>query len=151
MRNQQDITVDGVKYSVFKYSTTHGLTLLGKIAKIIGEPLSILASMSKGSLDTEINADAMGQMAKSLVQNIQPEDLPNMANEILRGVEIYGQDARRRDVNFDLDFQGKFGHLFKVLKNVLQFQYEDFFGELAVVMPSTVSAMAREVKTIKAK
>lgn len=145
-KQSEDFFIDETKYSVTQYSAGKSIKLLASLAKIMGEPLSIITG---GGLDATVGPALIGAAIKSLASSASPEDIERLAKSILEGVVIYGSEGHGRQINFDLDFAGRIGHLFKVLKAVLAFQYSDFLADLAVVMPETV-AKDKQVNRVKA-
>ena len=64
-------------------------------------------------------------------------------------VSIFDGDTNRPIV-FDIDFQGKLGHLFRLLKEILSFQYADFLGDLAAITPKIPASKKQKTGRIKA-
>lgn len=144
-RKSEDFEIDGVRYSTTQYSGTKGLTLFAKIAKIAGKPIGILVG---SGLDAEVKPNMIGLAVEALTQNLEPEDFVKTIKEILEGTIIY-TDGENRPIIFDKDFGGGIGHLFKLLKHVLAFQYSDFLGGIAEITPAiTVRSKQNRVKAI---
>lgn len=142
----EEILVDETKYAVTQYSAGKSLRLLTTLAKVMGEPISIITG---SGLDAKVGPELIGSAIKSLANSASPTEIESLAKAILEGVIIYSAEGHGRQINFDLDFAGKIGHLFKVLKAVLAFQYSDFLAGLADVMPEP-AAKDKQVTRVKA-
>lgn len=149
MKGSLEFIVDGESYFVTKYSCQRALPLLAKLLKIVGEPLGNMISETgaeKSFLDSDISGKAIGLAVKSLASNVDADYFPVLIKEILQGCEKI-ENGKKRQVLLDPDFTGKIFHLFKVLAEVLKFQYFDsFFDQVAAVTqdaPATVKTVAR--------
>lgn len=143
-RSSEEIYVDNKRYLVTHYSGSKSLKLLHRLAKIVGEPIGL---MSAQGLDSSVGPELIGQAIRSLTQSCTPEEFEKLARDVLEGCQVYDDESMNmRMINFDLDFSGNIGHLFKLLKEVLTFQYSDFLGGIAAVMPEP----AVKKKAIKA-
>lgn len=124
MQRTTEFEVDGVKYATTQYPATKGLKLLTRLSKIIGKPMGVLTAT--GGLDAEVTPDLIGSAIEALTSQIDEEIVDKIVKDALVSTEVLGEEGRR-PLNFDIDFAGRYGHLFKVLKEVLAFQYGDFF------------------------
>jgi hypothetical protein len=153
MRNQADLTINGTRYSVMMYAPSKFLKLTTKISKLLGEPMAMLVANMKGKnvdlSEMDLNEEVVGLAIKALVEKLDPDAMPDFVNELLDGVEVIDGNIRRQ-VRIDVDFMGNVSQMFAVLKETLKFQYADFFGALATVMPS-VAGQKNAKNTIKAK
>lgn len=137
--------IDGVGYQVSQYSASKALRLLAKLAKVAGKPV---AMMTAGGMDSDIKPDILAAAIEALTESASPEEMVSLCKEILDGVYIFRPDGQQTAIAFDIDFQGRMGHLFRVLKKVLTFQYADFLGDLAAAAP--VAAAKAKPGKIKA-
>lgn len=144
MLKSEEIVVDDRKYRVSQYTAGTGLKIFTKLAKLIGGPLSMLAS--KG-MDAEVSGDLLGNAVSALTSQLEPDATLALTKEILLNTQISDND-KYRDITFDYDFAGRFGHLSKLLKEILKFQYADFLGELVAITPN-ISA-SKTIQRVKA-
>lgn len=120
MIHTREILVDGQSYSVTQFSASKGMKLLTRLVKILGEPMASFLSnpdaeaegafqMALGSLSEKLDEDVVLNTVKELIDCLSTSEGP---------------------IQFDTHFAGRFGHLFKVIGEVLKFQYGDFLGVL---------------------
>lgn len=135
MIHTREILVDGQKYNVTQFSASKGMKLLTRLVKILGEPMASFLSnpdaqqeqafqVALGSLSDKLDEDVVLNTVKELVDSVSTSEGP---------------------IQFDLHFAGRFGHLFKVLGEVLKIQYGDFFGVL--VAKGSGALAKKKVKT----
>src|SRR3990172_1463647 len=129
-REVEEVEIDGTRYSVSQYSAGKAVRLLAKLVKLVGRPIGILTG---AGMDSEIKTDLIASALEALGSSVEPEDLEKLVREILEGTIIFTEDGKNRQIVFDTDFTGRIGHLFRVLKHVLSYQYADFLGDLAAV------------------
>lgn len=139
MKRTQEIEIDGSRYSVGQYSATKAVRLLAKLAKIIGKPIGILTAAGQNS---EVTPDLLGSAIESLTSSLDPDDFVATVKEVLEGVHVF-EEKGNRPVNFDADFTGRIGHMMKLVRRVLEFQFEDFFGDLAANMGGVLSVRSK--------
>lgn len=128
MKRSADIKVDDRNYLVTQYMATRGQQLFVRLAKLFGKSVGLIADQTKekGSfLDVDITS-----VIESALLNLEPEASTLLIKEILVGTQIHDSN-QVREINYDLDFAGRYLHLFKLLKEILAFQYSDFLGGLA--------------------
>lgn len=125
--------VDGSTYSFSKYGAKKSLKILTRLTKIVGEPLAIgmaAASGNKSSgkslLETELNPEVISRAARALVDRLDEDDVMNLI------IQLTSEDllCDGKKINFDVHYNQKLPHLFKVLWAALEVQYGNFFDEL---------------------
>ena len=146
MKHSKKITVDDIVYSTTQYSTTYGLKMMTRLGKHLSEPLSIMFDANQ---DAEVNNGFMFKALSSLFMNLEEEQIVPLVNAILKTTEVE-KNGRFGQIAFDIDFAGRYMHLINLLKEILQFQYSDFFDGLAAVNVEGVSEPVSQT-TIKAK
>lgn len=130
MKRTEQVNLDGVTYSITQYPATRGQQLLVKLMKVFGKSLGLLADQAKGGVD--LMSLEVTSVIEALVANLEPEESTALIKEILTGTQVH-DGGHIREINFDLDFAGRYLHLGKLLKEVLVFQYGDFLGGLATL------------------
>jgi len=127
--------VDGQLYEFQQFGAKQGLALLSRLAKIVGEPLSVLLGNTlkgvtgkdfkvKDILDKEIPWDVVLPSAvKALIERLNEDEVIYIVEELTaRHAHCNG-----KRIVFDTHFQGKLlSHLPKVLWAALEVQYGNF-------------------------
>lgn len=146
MQHTKDIELDGRSYSTTQYSTSKGLDLLERLGRIVAEPL---ATMVAGGMDADVSASMLSLAARSLFTQLQPGQLKPLCESILSTTQ-YRDGDRIRQIIFDTDFAGRYGHLARLIKEVLFFQFNDFLPE-SVSGLNLAPEAPRTVRPIKAR
>jgi hypothetical protein len=144
-RGLGDVYKRQVHYLATQYPARQALQLLIRLSKVVGKPLGILTAQTD---DEQTKKNLIGEAIDALTQKIEADETLNLVEQILKCVTIFDGDTNRQII-FDIDFQGRLGHLFKLLKEVLSFQYADFLGDLAAITPK-MAASKKENGRIKA-
>jgi hypothetical protein len=121
MQRSETKEINGHNYQCTQFSASKGLKMLHRLGKILGPSLSSLAGMNSENLQ----ADMLGSAIGSLFANCSEAEFETTVKELLTTTTIDG-----RAINFDLDFAGDLGSLFKLLAFVLKVQYGNFFDGL---------------------
>lgn len=137
MRFEEKFEIEGEKYVVKHFSATRGTKIFARLVKFAGEPLAKFLSAGKALKekdDTAANA-VLGQAISALSSRIDENEVESLIKDILESVQVIdAKSGKLRGVGaeyFDVHFQGRIGHLFKVLGKAVAFQYADFLGGLA--------------------
>jgi len=151
MRNTSTETIDGQKYLVGHWHVDKQLEVMTRLIKILGEPLAMLimgSESSKGQslkdkLDGEMNMDAIAQAFKGLALRLNEEEVKTLFKDVTHGVKCDG-----KDIDFNTQFMGRIGHLFKVSLFCIKHQYQDFLGDVPAL--GGISGTARAATTTQA-
>lgn len=137
MRFEEQFEIDGENYKVKHFSATRGTRIFARLVKFAGEPVAKFLSAGKSlkeNDDTAANA-VLGQAISALSSRIDENEVEALIKDILDSVQVIdAKSGKLRGVGaeyFDVHFQGRIGHLFKVLGKTVAFQYSDFLGDLA--------------------
>lgn len=147
MRKSQEFEVEGVKYLTTQYSGSKSIVLLAKLAKIIAKPAGALM---EGGLDMQLSQKIVTDIVDGITSSVEPEQLPALIKDILEGTILFMEDGKNRQIIIDTDFQGNLMSLFKILKEVLAFQYGDFFGAIAGAAPALTAKVVPTGRRVKA-
>ncbi len=131
--------VDEIEYQVSNYTAKKGLKLLTRLVKVAGKPIGILAGGAK-KMEEAGGEGVLADAIEALTQGLDEDSTLSLVMDLVDGI-IINANGRERLVIFDTDFQGKLGHLFKVLKEVVQFQFSDFLGGLAAMQPAIAAKL----------
>jgi len=124
MKNFVTKTVDGETYQIEQFATTKALNVLSDLVKIVGEPLALAVSGS--TLSSEEQSRILGMAVSAMAQRMDKNTVVALVKTLIESC-LKGEGAK---INFELEFQGKLGHLFKLVYAVLEVQYGSFLGEL---------------------
>lgn len=122
MKFDQQIEIDGVEYVMHQFPAGKALKVLSKLVKAIGEPMAVLSAGANLQVE-EVLPKAVHALAEKLDEN----EVEGLVKDILKSVHY--KNVPVSDV-FDTHFQGRIGHLFKVLKETLSYQYGNFIEAL---------------------
>ena len=122
MQNTQTQVIDGLTYTTTQFSATKGIKMLHRVGKYVAGPLSKLApAMKGGGINADVDPELLGGAIQSFFQGCPEHELETTIKDLLSTTTCDG-----KAINFDLDFAGKLGHLFKVLAFVLRVQFGNF-------------------------
>lgn len=139
MRTPFEFEVNGIRYSSNQYRGNRALILFAKLLKILGPSiLGMLTASTKTpkgrkpeDLDKmQIVATLLSSVTEIFTQ-IDPEEFPKLANEILEGTLIF-IDGINEQANVDKHFGGRIGDLFLVMRKLIFFQFANFLELIGV-------------------
>lgn len=125
----KDLEIDGISYTVNMLPAAQGLKLATKLLKIIGDPL---AELVKVQGDKTKIFEILPMAVKTLTERLDEDEVVVLAKSLCSCVCKAGTSGTL-DRTFDLYFRGKYGHLFKVLKEVVMYNFSDFLDVLPLV------------------
>lgn len=89
----------------------------------------------KHSNNDEAANAVLSQAISALSARIDENEVETLIKDILDSVQVIeAKSGKLRGVGaeyFDVHFQGRIGHMFKVVGKAVAFQYSDFLGDLA--------------------
>lgn len=144
MQRTKELKLDDRIYFVTQYPATKGVKLLANLAKLLGKPLVMLTG---GNMDTEVKPEALGEAFESIAMQLSDDDFLDLITNILSSTQIQ-MDGKTRDIVFNTDFSGNYLHLFKLIKEILFFQYNDFLGQIT---GGSIELPVKKVSKIKAR
>jgi len=146
-REAVDKIIDGTNYTITQFGATKSMKLLTRLSKIVGEPLGEIASgfdSKKNLLDQEFDGKMIGHAVKALVDNLDEDHVVDTLKQLLSCVLHNGATL---DKTFDIHFQGRLGHMFKVVFAALEVQYKDFLGGIGELVSLNRVASSSERQT----
>lgn len=150
MKHTTEIFVDDIKYSCTQYPAEKGLRLFTRLSKIVAGPIAMITAGEKG-LDVDISSNVFGAAIKELMGNIDEEKVIVLIRDLLSSTDII-MDNGRKSFDFNTHFAGNYGHLFKLLKEVITFQFGDVVSFLAgLAGKGEVAVKNKTIQKIKAK
>ena len=132
-------TIDGETYQIGQATTSKQLVLLTRLNRLILEPLGSLAGSAEKFTDLENMQLDIKAATAALAKNLDEKIVLATVKELLEVVIYNGQV-----VGFDVHFQGRLGHMFKVVYAVLEAQYADFFEGLSGFRGSVLQALKQK-------
>jgi len=123
--NQQahTVMVDGVEYTFYRLSVRVLNKILARAVKVLGKSFI-------DNLDEDIGTNA-GELAIKTVQlladNLDEDMLDKTIVEILSATECTGKGLVKE--KFDIIFDRKIIHMYKVVAEAFKYYFDDFFGE----------------------
>jgi hypothetical protein len=130
-------TIDDRVYDFYQVSPKIALKVLTRVTKLLGEPLGVLGGQLAGSKKDGIAAlldqDTSELLPKAMnmfIARLDENEVQQMIDWLLQPVHVQTPDDKgTRQIMFERDFQGKIGHLMKVVLAALEVNFADFFSE----------------------
>jgi len=130
MFKQKEVLIGSTQYTINTLSATKALTLQPKVMKLVGR--SLIEFMSVKPSETEeqeqaIEADVLGRIAEVFLEDLEKIDIAALAKELIESCVFKGSVS----LNFDNEFTGNLASLYRLLFEVVKFNYLDVFLNLA--------------------
>lgn len=145
MVRSEERSVDERRYVFTLFTAGKSIRMLSKLAKIVGKPLALIVS---SGMESQVTPEMIGSALQEMAAAASPEEFEQTCKEFLQGTKIFRDDGRATDLNFDIDFEGRIGHLSRVLKEMFSFQYSDFLGGRAAATPGFPATAQNRVAAI---
>lgn len=123
---RKTVSVDGKSYVINPYMASKGIRLLARLTKTLGLPLAHLLG-GGGKADAGV---VLPLAIQALTDRMEEEAVLQLIKDVLSST-LY-ENIPVSDV-FDEHFQGGYGRLFKLLGEVVRYQYEDFLSVAVAV------------------
>lgn len=117
--SQKIINIDDDTYVINAFLASKGLRIKAKLIKYAGTSLSD----ALGAEDESTIIDLISKVFTDMTEDQYVE----LVKEIMSGVT-----KNNMAIDFDKEFQLNYGNLFKMIKEVLQFNYNDLFSLLGI-------------------
>lgn len=124
------------EYFFSQLGASQSLKLLVRITKIVGEPLGLLigqfaAPKADKQAPREIKEDLIGLAMKSFMNALDENEVLDIIKTLTAGTNgNQNVQCDGKNINFDLHYDGRFDHLFEVLKAALEVQYGNFLSAI---------------------
>lgn len=116
---QKIVHIGDTSYLISPFLTSKGLRIKAKIIKYCGSSLAQAMGAEDESTILELIATVFTDMSE--------DQYVELIKEILSGVT-----KNNMPVDFENEFQLNYGNLFKLIKEVLEFNYRDVFSLLGI-------------------
>lgn len=114
------VNIDGHDFRVHLLMPTKAIRMGAKLTKLIGEPF---AGLARGDGDEEEFKKALPLAVRTLTQNLDQEETYAIISQLFQTVST----PDNKLLNVDTYFHGRLGLMFKLLVQVLEIQFTDFF------------------------
>lgn len=132
--------VDGSDYEFQIFGAKQSLKLLTRLSRMILEPMGAAAGSLEGEgpmIERVFGGKGLAMAAKALSDKLDQDEVLNLV-ETFCSYPACLCDGKQFD--FNTHYEGRLGHLFKVLKAALEVQYGDFFADISAPRASKVQA-----------
>lgn len=128
------VEIGGHSFEFSDWSTTKGISILTWVAKKAGSPIAAFAAVGLSSDDEDKAEEKLknegDKMFLDAIQMALTDLSSNDINTHLKAICEDGVLIDGKKVNYDLHYKKKIGTLMKVAQANLEYQYDDFLGEL---------------------
>jgi hypothetical protein len=143
MRQSKEIIVSGKKYVLTNFSTSKSFLLGGEVIKACGKSLATIASKNENA---EVDVGLIISAVVDIFINSEPVKLLSLAKELITCAVYVDDSGRNRALEFDMDFCGEIGLLFKLLKEIIVFEWAPVFLELGAAVEAPAVPKAQRIK-----
>lgn len=111
--------VDGQTYKIAQFGSTEAIKTFTQLTKLVGPSIS----MAMGANDQGVDqGQVIGKAMIALCERLDENNVEQLVKKLI-GQVLKGQGEK---IIFETEFQGRFGHLLKLLIAVVEVQYGDF-------------------------
>jgi Phage tail assembly chaperone protein, TAC len=148
--------IDNRTYEFFFLPPKDALRTLVRILKIVGEPIGaitdLFSSFDGKSLDmkiSELPPGIINNAVTALVNRLDEDQVMQIIEDLMGSTHVKTENDRgTRPIQFAVDFCGRIGHLFKVVKASLEVNYADFFGDGTGLYDSVMKA-SKDMRSVQ--
>lgn len=129
-------TIDGETYGVRAFPAKTGMLTGIKLGKLLGPFLAALPGMAKEST----NSPEFSKALESLFERMEDDDVVALVDKLLSYTEREGKPL---GATWNVDYAGKLGTLFKIIKFAVEAQFGSFlqgFAKTAEAEPKAAQA-----------
>lgn len=141
MKHTHRFEISGAHYEIMHFTPTKSIPLMVRIGKILGQPLAALF----GADDNMTVESVLPVVVGALTDRLDEQMVLNTIKELFEGATAKDDKGQYQHFEFDLQFMGRLGHMMKVVREILKFQYADFLegaGVKGLVRQLTPKAQA---------
>lgn len=121
--------IDGAEYAFSKWGAKKSTKILIRLSKIVGKPLGLALASFQGEgklLQRVVDTKLIGMAFEALTQNLDADEALDLIEELTAKDNVLCDNKK---IVFDLHYQNRLDHMFKVLGAALEVQYGNFLGE----------------------
>jgi len=116
MRDQKQVTIDGYDYLITQFGARKGVKLGKKVGRVI---LPAIAKIYDSS--NEFDISAVIQAVAENLDELEEETIEELLSETT---------CNKYAIDFDKHFAGKYSSLFKLLWEIIDFNFASIFSEV---------------------
>lgn len=117
MIKQKDVVVSGTEYKLTQFPATKGVALLKQLTKLLGPSF---AEMAKGAEGAD---GVMGLAMEKLIENLDNVNV----EELVKYLVMNGASKGSAAIEYDTEFAGEYDKLFKLVQEVVEFNFGSVF------------------------
>ena len=134
MIEQKRVDINGVEYTLNTIVATKALALQPSIMKLIGRSLVAFFDGQDGTAKTaeavaKLEGEVMKKIVDTLIEDVEKVNIVDLAKNLI----AYGATKGTMAINFDNEFSGNLGTLYKLLFAIIKMNYLDVFTDAASV------------------
>lgn len=128
MIEQKRVDINGVEYTLNTIVATKALALQPSIMKLIGRSLVAFFEGNDGSAKTtdaiaKLEGEVMKKIVDTLIEDVEKVNIVDLAKNLI----ACGATKGTMSINFDNEFTGNLGTLYKLLFAIIKMNFLDVF------------------------
>jgi len=128
MIEQKRVEINNVEYTLNTIVATKALALQPSIMKLIGRSLVAFFEGNDGSAKTpdaiaKLEGEVMKKIVDTLIEDVEKVNIVDLAKNLI----AYGATKGTMAINFDNEFSGNLGTLYKLLFAIIKMNFLDVF------------------------
>jgi hypothetical protein len=126
------VIIEDTEYQIAQFTATRGLRYLKQLTQLLGA--SIAELFTEGDVKTQtVSADGLTKAVELLVENMDKVNFEVFIKDLLSATTV-----NNREINFDMEFAGRYNVLFELVFEVVKFNFGSVFtkGVLGKYLPS---------------
>jgi len=136
MIKQERQEINGVEYTINTIVATRALSIQPQLMKLIGRSLVAFFEGNDGSAKTpdaiaKLEGEVMKKIVDTLIEDVEKVNIVDLAKNLI----ACGATKGTMSINFDNEFTGNLGTLYKLLFAIIKLNFLDVF-----IQPDSVGA-----------
>lgn len=136
MIKQERTEINGVEYTINTIVATRALSLQPQLMKLIGRSLVAFFDGNDGSAKSpeaiaKLEGEVMKKIVDTLIEDVEKVNIVELAKNLI----AYGATKGTMAIQFDNEFTGNLGTLYKLLFAIIKLNFLDVF-----IQPDSVGA-----------
>ena len=128
MIKQERTEINGIEYTINTIVATRALSLQPQLMKLIGRSLVAFFEGNDGSAKTaeaiaKLEGEVMKKIVDTLIEDVEKVNIVDLAKNLI----ACGATKGTMSINFDNEFTGNLGTLYKLLFAIIKMNFLDVF------------------------
>ncbi len=128
MIKQERTEINGIEYTINTIVATRALSLQPQLMKLIGRSLAAFVDGNDGSAKTpdaiaKLEGEVMKKIVDTLIEDVEKVNIVELAKNLI----ACGATKGTMSINFDNEFTGNLGTLYKLLFEIIKLNYLSVF------------------------